>query len=107
MGEANTTPPTPHPSTFGVSVVPRYCLTVASAFGWRSLMLESPPQSYYSATVEMWLDCGTLGRIPLAQTADTFVIPSESRDLPTCDACIIMKVDGHVLTRPVTLTRGM
>ena len=61
----------------------------------------------YSADIEMWMDCGDLGRVDLHQASTTFVIAREARDLPPCDAVIVLVVDGKTYTRPVSLPGGM
>ena len=61
----------------------------------------------YSAEIDMWLDCGSLGRLPLRQTAPTFVIVAEPRDIPACDAEIVYTIDGRPHRRAVRLVNGV
>jgi hypothetical protein len=63
--------------------------------------------SNYSAEVDIWLDCGELGIIPLSQASSTFVIADTAIDLPACEARIILKVDSRKYERKVTLVNGM
>jgi hypothetical protein len=61
----------------------------------------------YSAEVDMWLDCGEHGTIPLAQVASTFVIAASPVNLPACIARLILMIDGRQLERRVRLSAGM
>ena len=61
----------------------------------------------YSASVEMWLDCGKHGAVPLAQAAPTFVIAAIPTFLPPCTARIVMMVDGQRFEHTVRLVDGM
>jgi hypothetical protein len=64
-------------------------------------------ENYYSAETALWMDCGHLGNITLAQAGSTFVIPVEAIDLPPCDAQIVVIVDGRVHRRKVKLAYGL
>jgi hypothetical protein len=61
----------------------------------------------YSAEVDMWMDCGPHGRVPLRQISSTFVITAEPREMPVCEALIVYTVDGRRYARPVVLVNGM
>lgn len=60
----------------------------------------------FSAVVDLWLDC-EFGRVPLSQTASTFVIAASPRDIPPCRATVVISVDGHEHRRSVNLIHGM
>jgi len=60
----------------------------------------------FTTSVKMWLDCEG-SRIPLAQAGSTFVVPKTSRDMPACEANLVVCVDGKEHSRRVTLVRGM
>lgn len=64
-------------------------------------------KSSYSADVKLWLDCGGHGIVPLAQTGDTFVIAKSPKNIPPCDACVVVSVDGRLLPRNVTVVEGI
>ena len=65
------------------------------------------PAINYSASVDIWLDCGELGIVPLSQASSTFVIAAEAVSLPICEARIIMTIDGERYERRVQLINGM
>jgi hypothetical protein len=64
-------------------------------------------ENYYSATTELWLDCGHLGCIPLSQSGSTFIIAVDAIGLPPCEAQVVVKVDGRVHRRAVKLANGL
>lgn len=61
----------------------------------------------YSSTVDMWMDCGEHGRIPLSQISSTFVISAIPATLPACFARLILIIDGKRLERKIKLVNGM
>jgi hypothetical protein len=61
----------------------------------------------YSSTIDMWMDCGPHGTIPLAQISATFIISALPVELPACSARLVLIVDGKVLERRVRLVNGM
>jgi hypothetical protein len=69
-------------------------------------MLESMLGNH-SADVEMWLDCGAHGKIPLRRITPSSVVLKESRTVPPCDATLVVVVDGKRMTRRVNLTKGI
>ncbi len=56
----------------------------------------------YSADIDLWLECEH-GRIPLSHTAPDFVISATPRDLPRCEADVVVSVDGKAHRRRVVL----
>ena len=61
----------------------------------------------HSADVDLWMDCGPYGAIPLSQASYGFVIAATARDLPACIARIILTVDGRKYERTVRLVNGL
>jgi len=70
-------------------------------------MVEPQPQNFYSADVNMWIDCGVHGCVALTHTASTFVIAADAHELPACDAELILTIDGRRYVRPIRLVNGM
>jgi hypothetical protein len=68
--------------------------------------MNEPIKTSHSAVVEMWLDCGQHGCVPLARIRPTMVVAKEARQIPPCPADLIVTVDGHRLNRRVMLTAG-
>lgn len=64
------------------------------------------PEPAYSSNVRLWLDCA-YGIVPLSQTGGTFVVSVEPRQVPPCEAQIVVSVDGHEYRRPVYLIHGI
>lgn len=60
----------------------------------------------FSATVDLWLEC-PYGRVPLSQTASTFVFAAKPVSIPPCDGKIIVSIDGKQHSRPVRLPQGI
>jgi hypothetical protein len=60
----------------------------------------------HSAVVDMWLDCGIYGRVPLARIRPKTVVASEPCSIPPCDAELVVTVDGVCVRRKVMLTSG-
>lgn len=67
-------------------------------------LLDAPN---HSAEIDMWLDCGALGRISLSHVSSTFVVAAEAANIPACDARIILTVDGQQFVRPIKLVQGL
>jgi hypothetical protein len=61
----------------------------------------------HSAAVDMWLDCGPHGTVPLSHVSSTFVITAAPVSIPKCDARILLAVDGQRFDRHVTLPDGV
>lgn len=55
----------------------------------------------YSAKVDLILDCGEYGRIPLGAVGPDEVRAAENQNVPPCDATLIVIVDGEVTSNPV------
>jgi hypothetical protein len=69
-------------------------------------MSQAVPFSY-SAVVEMWLDCGEYGLVPLARIAPKSVVAKEPRTVPAgIAATLVVTVDGRMMSIPVMLTNG-
>jgi hypothetical protein len=49
----------------------------------------------HSADVRMWLDCGEHGRIDLSRVTPSSVVAKVVRDLPACEAYLVVVVDGE------------
>ncbi len=61
----------------------------------------------FSAIVNMWLDCGEHGTIPLARIAPKSVVAKEPRVVPAgTPAVLVVTVDGQTLSTRVLLTNG-
>lgn len=60
----------------------------------------------FSATVDLWLEC-PYGRVPLSQTAATFVFTAKPVSVPPCDGEIIVSIDGKLHSRRVRLPEGI
>jgi hypothetical protein len=60
----------------------------------------------HSATVEMWLDCGPYGVVELTRIGPRAVFARFPREIPPCDAELVVTVDHSVDRRPVNLTNG-
>ena len=59
----------------------------------------------YSSNVQLRLIIA--GReYPLAQIGPDFVMLREPADLPSCDAEVVMMIDGHESRWPITLQHG-
>lgn len=61
----------------------------------------------HSAEVDIYIDCGEFGRIPLSQASSTFVIAESAVKVPPCDAEIVIIIDGRQYERKVKLIHGM
>jgi hypothetical protein len=71
-------------------------------------MTENVPATNYSAEVDMWMECGEHGNVPLAQAASTFVISAIPATVPAaCIALIVLMIDGKRLERPVRLVSSL
>ena len=68
--------------------------------------MDGSPKNY-SAEVDLWLDCGPHGVVPLSQASSTFVIAATATTVPPCAAMIVLTVDGRRYERPVELVNGM
>ncbi|HEY7116928.1 MAG TPA: hypothetical protein VH475_10100 [Tepidisphaeraceae bacterium] len=62
---------------------------------------------HYSAEIDMWIDCGEYGQVPLEQAASTFVITALPVSIPACIARIVLMIDGRRHERPVRLVSGL
>jgi hypothetical protein len=59
-----------------------------------------------SAEVDMWLDCGNYGLLPLNRISPESVCSPSPRDIPPCIAELVVTVDGLVIRNRVNLTAG-
>lgn len=78
----------------------------AAAKCWAAGQYESPLIPY-SSTIDLYLDAGPHGIVPLSQAADTFVIVTTAVRLPPCRARIVLVINGERFDREVDLVRGM
>jgi hypothetical protein len=70
-------------------------------------MDDSTRSDSYSAEVNLWLDCGAHGTVPLTHAAPTFVIAAIEASFPECMARVIVSIDGRRSERSVQLVNGM
>lgn len=68
--------------------------------------MSQPVPFSYSAVVEMWLDCGEHGRVPLARITPKGVVAKEPTSVPPCKAKLVVNVDGQTMATPVMLSKG-
>lgn len=61
----------------------------------------------HSAQVDIHMDCGPHGEVPLSQVSSTFVIAATPASIPACRARIILTVDGQRFERAVQLVNGL
>jgi hypothetical protein len=62
--------------------------------------------SSHSADVEMWLDCGPYGTVPLARITPKAIVAKDRPDIPACEAVLVVTVDGQFIRNRVMLTSG-
>jgi hypothetical protein len=60
----------------------------------------------HSADVKMWLECRDHGRVDLCRITPRSVVARERRDIPPCDADLVISVDGRIRRTPVNLPTG-
>lgn len=54
----------------------------------------------------MWLDCGPYGTVQLARITPKSVVAKERRNIPACEAELVVTVDGQFIRHKVMLTNG-
>ena len=69
-------------------------------------MDDTDTEAGYSAEVDMWLE-SEHGTVPLVQAAPRFVIAAVPVSLPTCEARLVILVDGKRSEHAITLVNGM
>jgi hypothetical protein len=60
----------------------------------------------HSAEVEMWLDCGIHGCVPLNRVSPSAVVAKSPVDVPAGDVDLVVSVDGQVHRVRVHLANG-
>jgi hypothetical protein len=60
----------------------------------------------HSAEVEMWLECGSFGRVMLSRITPKSVVAKTPRDIPAGVADLVVTVDGKRLSSRVMLPSG-
>ncbi len=68
-------------------------------------MTQTLPKSH-STDVKMWLDCGEHGMVPLSRITPTSVVARISKDIPPCDAKLVVTVDGYRMQNRIRLSEG-
>lgn len=54
----------------------------------------------------MWLECGEYGTLDLCRTSPRFVFAKTPRDIPPCEAVLVVSVDGDCVRQRVKLPAG-
>jgi hypothetical protein len=60
----------------------------------------------HSSNVDMWLDCGEHGKVPLSRITPTLVVAHSAVDIPPCTADLVIVVDGKMICHRVDVTTG-
>ena len=62
--------------------------------------------SSHSADVQMWLDCGEHGLVPLGRITPKSVVAKSSHNIPLCFADLVVTVDGLLIRSRVNRATG-
>jgi hypothetical protein len=68
--------------------------------------MSQPFRESHSADVKLRLDCGEYGMLALSRVSPKSIVARTPRDIPPCDAVLIVSVDGDDLRRAVHLPLG-